>query len=145
MAVAVDPDRVYEYVLKADRHLADGTPNPKPTVWKFRTLRSKVRSRIEDQLASASTGPDGKVTGVHVHSGSAALAYLKEGLLGVENFFDENGNEIAFETEPNGKGKGANRFLPTDDFLDRIHEDDQAELSKAIQLGNKLTEDERKN
>lgn len=142
MAIAQDPTRELEYVLKKDRTLADGTKNPEPTIWKYRVLRSSIRSKIEDGLGSASMSPDGTSIGINVKNGTVNREYMKHGLCGVENFFDADGNEVEFKQSSDRFGSGK---VAHDDFLDRIDEDDFAEIAGAIKAGNRLTEDERKN
>lgn len=141
MAVAVDPNRILTYQLKADR-LPDGKVDESKTVFQYRVLRSKVRAKIEDGLASAVASNDGQAATINVRNGSVNLDYLRYGLCGVERFFDSDGNEIAFKDAPDRTSGGR---VASDDFIDLIHEDDQAELARAIQRGNRLSEADRKN
>lgn len=142
MAVAVDPNRVLRYQLKADRLPEGGAEDASKTVWLYRILRSKVRAKIEDGLASAVATNDGQAATINVKNGSVNLDYLRHGLCGVERFNNADGNEIPFKDAPDRTSGGR---VASDDFIDQIHEDDQAELARAIQRGNKLSEADRKN
>ena len=143
MAIAVQPNREFEYQLRADRK-EDGSINREGTIWKIRALRSKDRAKIEDGLASATVDDSGRSARMDVKSGSVGLAYLKAGLVGVENFYDSAGNEVEFKAENDDK-RHPTRRVASDDFLDCIHEDDQAELARAIKDANRLSETDQKN
>lgn len=145
MPIAVDPTSTWDYVLKDDRTIPDPQgsepiKNPQPTVFELGVLDVGDAARLED----ASSFVDATDKTLHSNSGSTELEVLRLGLKGCRDFFGRDGSLIEFETEPNGKGSKATRSVVTNRFLNRLSIKHRAELAEAIQLGNRLTEDEKK-
>ena len=147
MPVAIDRDKTWDYVLEEDRLVPDPekpgetTKNPKPTVFTLGALTLRDRQMIKDKSITF----DQEAKHGTLYQGTTELTILRLGLRGCRDFFDADGNEIAFETEPNAKGKGASRTQVTDRFLERLSDKHLAEIAGEIQLRNSLTEDEAKN
>lgn len=127
MAIAVDPNRTFDYVLKGDRKL----PVEQQTVFKLKVLSAKELARLEDNISLMD------LNGVmQVKSGSIILETLRIGLRGWDTFHDKNGNLIEFR-DNNGK--------PRDDNFDLLRPEWRRELANAITEQTKLSGDEIKN
>lgn len=136
MTIAVDPNKPFDYVLKADRGAA------KPTRWKLKPLTVREEAELRDgimQYGGQGAGVEGRML-----AGSTELRTLKLGLVGCEDFYDSDGNAIAFESEPDNK-RHPTRSVVTDAFLSWISRGDRTELAEAIAERNHVTEDEEKN
>jgi len=139
MAIAVDPNKPFDYVLKSDRKLAEGA---KPTRWKLKPLTVKEQTELRDGIVAYHQ--DGKEMSGRMLGGTVELKTLRLGLVGCEDFYDADGAAIPFEAEPDSK-RNPSRFFVTDAFLSRISRADRTELADAIVEVNTLSEDDEKN
>lgn len=135
MPIAQDPNKPFEYVLKADR----GTE--RPTRWLLKPLTVREEADLRDGIMQYAGGAS--VEG-RVLAGSIELKTLKLGLVGCEDFYDAAGNAVPFEDEPDNKRHPTRRVV-TDGFLSWISRSDRTELAEAIAERNRVTEDEEKN
>jgi len=74
-----------------------------------------------------------QIKGFKFKIGTATIANCRRGIIGIENFYDEEGNEINFESK-NG--------VITDECLRKLKPDLMSELSSAIVDRSILSEDE---
>lgn len=123
MAIAVDPNRTFDYVLKEDRDL----PPEQQTVFKLKVLSARELARLEDSVSVMDK--DGNW---QVKVGTKTLEILSCGLRRWDNFRDRNGNLITFVGS-------------MDDNFDRLRPEWRRELADAITEQANLSEDERKN
>jgi len=129
MPIAIDPNRVTEYVLECDRAL----PREKQTIFKVRPPTLAASTEAAATLRSV-TRPDGTTTDADGHA--FALVMLRRCLVGWENYRTAEGEEVAFEADSGGR--------PSDKTLARIHPSYRGEIAIAIsKLGSeKLSEDD---
>jgi len=126
MAIALDPSKPFDYVLREDRDKPNGDPHK--TVFHLKVLTPSENAAIEDN--SAVMDSDGKM---RVLNGYATYEALQQGLKGWHNLRDVNGEEVEF---PSGNiGKAISYLRPAH----------RRELAEAITEGNELTEEESKN
>lgn len=123
MAVAVDPNRTFDYVLKEDREL----PAEQQTVFKLKVLSARELAGLEDSVSVMDK--DGNW---QVKVGTKVLEILRLGLKGWKNLWRTS--EI---TEP-FKGIG-------DESLDLLRPEWRRELADAITEQTNLSEGEVKN
>jgi hypothetical protein len=131
MAIAYNPNKVFDYVLEADRNL-------KPelrTVFKLKTLSANEMAQVEDGW-KITPGADEK-TLISLNRGSATVNLLRIGLRGWQNFKDTEGAHIPFADPEHGMCAMAN--------IDKLTPTDRHELAHAIEDGTKVTETDRKN
>jgi len=123
MPIAIDPGRVVDYVLEADRKL----PKEKQTIFKVKVLRATELARLQDEFSVFNR--DGSFT---IKTGSKELAILDMGITGWENFKDKNGKTIPFDEK-------------NPDRWDVLRRDYRTELANFITEQTQLNEDELKN
>ena len=125
MAIALDPNRTVDYVLKAERE----SPASSQTVWELGPISVAQDRAIKNVIAE--TGFDAN----HVKVGTLAGLYLRGGLRGVRNFNSANGKPIPFTTDKDGV---------TDAFLEHLSEDDRMELFRACRDFSTMSAEEKK-
>ncbi len=125
MAIALDPSKPFDYVLREDRDKPNGDPHK--TVFHLKVLTPSENAQIEDN--SAVMDASGQM---RVLNGYATYEALQQGLKGWQNLRDVNGEEVEF---PSNIGKAISYLRPAH----------RRELAEAITEGNQLTEDESKN
>lgn len=128
MPIALDPKRVERYVLKCDRE----QPPEKQTVWLIRPLRVREMASVKNEALVM----DQKTQELRSHSGTSELTIVRTGLVGVENFRDQDGVDVKFLLS-NG--------VVADAFLDRLANDWRVELSNAISKLSEVSESDRGN
>lgn len=112
MAIALDPKRRVDYVLKAER----GTETP--TVFHLRALTFRERCDLNDALMAVEGGE------TFYRTGTLQRERLRSGLVGWSNFNDASGAAVRFVADPNGKASDAS--------LDYLDQATASELSDAI-------------
>lgn len=127
MAIAIDPNKTFEYVLLCDREL----PPEEQTIFHLKALSARELAEIQDKAARADM--DGNF---EFRSGSQTLRILEIGVRGWKNLRDAQGNEIAFR-ENNGRPRGENWDLLLPEW--------RRELANAITEQNRISGAERKN
>lgn len=132
MAIAIDPTKPFKYVLREDRDAE------RPTTWMLKPLTVGEQSRIQDAVAVY----DRATEHVAVRSGTQDLEVLRLGLVGVEEFYDIDGNAVPFDDRMD---KRLNRSIVTDAFLSRLRATWRVEIANAITEAAALTETDRKN
>lgn len=123
MAIAVDPNRTFDYVLTEDRSL----PAEQQTVFKLKVLSARELARLEDSVSVMDKNGNWQVK-----VGTKVLEILSCGLKGWANFKHQNGNLVIFS--------GA-----SEDSFDRLRPEWRRELADAITEQANLSEDEIKN
>lgn len=124
MAIALDPARTWDYVLRADRELQE----EERTVWKMRTLSQRASMKMVDRLIVSDDG-SASMGGM----GTQSLDIVLDGLVGWTNFPDSAGEPIE------AKVRGGHL---TDVSLARIDTTIMLELAIAIESGGKLSEED---
>lgn len=125
--IAVDPNKMFEYVLLCDRQLEIS----KQTIFKLKVLSAKELADIEDKSARADLNGN-----LEFRSGSQTLRILNAGMRGWSNFLGVDGQEVTFR-ENNG--------VPRPENWDHLRPEWRRELANAITEQNTLTEGDRKN
>ena len=137
MAVGKNPLKERLYILKAEREWESA----KQSRWYFRMLKYEQQSNAMDSLVEfrAPTGQqaDTGETKTRVFSGTQERETLLAGLARVENFPDEDGKMLHWPANGNRAAKM--------EFLDYMLPADRRELANAINEGQEITEDLRKN
>jgi hypothetical protein len=138
MAIAVNPNEPFDYVLEADRDL----PPDEQTVFHLRPLSHSQRTKLDDLRFRM----EGKTQVVGTPAGYMQDQVLKAGLMGWDNLRDAHGEQVPFVTTapktPNVLG--TNLSHPTDECLGRLHPNDAAELEAAIRTVQRVTDEEGK-
>ncbi len=127
-AVSLKP---FRHILERERAL----PKEEQTVWTLRRLSASEREQVND--FQFSRAKEAKEVALRFNQDEVANAYLRIGLLGWENFLDENGVKLAFAPPVSG-------LCPKSNY-DLIAPEDRYELADAIEKGNTLGESEIKN
>lgn len=134
MALALTPDKSFDYVLECDRSL----PEEQQTIWHLRALTVAERQRICDGIRVAQArGTDGNVA--HI------LDAIRCGLQGWTNFRDPDGNEAEFVTGRPRQAYIKREAVITDDCLERIPGEYMVEIGQAIIQCSRVEEGDRKN
>jgi hypothetical protein len=143
------PTSTKKYVLKDDPcRNPDGSPSEGATVFYIKTLDGYERAYIRDQAVTIETvmGDDGQPTiKVEDKPGLFKPAYqtLRIALQGWDNFQDDDGNQISFDTDTITLAPGmAPIRAPTWDCLRRIPSANAFELMAEIMGFNELTKAE---
>lgn len=115
MPIAIDPTKVFDYVLECDRKQPcecggeekecaeckgtgfKNTPRDQQTIFKLKVLKARELAQLEDNLSSVSVAEDG-MPKVKVNAGTQVLRILGMGLTGWENLKDKGGKAIEFKT-----------------------------------------------
>lgn len=141
---ALPSQATFRFVPATDRAL----PIPDQTTFLLRRLTLGERAVIEDMESSETLGQkeDGRAT-LHRqrHSFVCQLERVRAGLLGWENFRDENGALLAFQKGPQRLVAGRMQECVSDELLDRIPSEIVYEIERAIFDAARLTDDDRKN
>jgi hypothetical protein len=159
MAVALSPHVTEDYVLKEDRAL----PPEQQTIWKVRPLTSSEHYHITCSMFAAvdmSKGAEAQAVKDHMDAGEEPkldevfslvrdMEKLMEGqrlkvrcgLAGAENYRDERGNLVRFETERGPCGRPG----PSREFLDRMAPHQIKELADAVDQRSKVPGGDSKN
>jgi hypothetical protein len=135
LVIAISPAEPREFVLPCDRKL----PETEQTVWLVRYFTVDQHAQLANEVKAGTKREDW--TGL-------VLLVLRCGLVGVRNFRDASGAEIAFEEMSRNLLGTKDLRGPTDAFLSRIPAPFRDELAKTIikQVEQEsLTEDEVKN
>lgn len=129
---AVDPHLTFEYVPECDRSLPAG----EQTIFVIKPLTPR-EDRLLDNLLSMQDGA------MNLKVGDQAHMALCMGLANVKNLFDGAGKPI----EIKHTGRKLHGFVNelADEFIACIPKDVRLELSRVIQDGSKVGEDEAKN
>ena len=136
MAIALDPNRTFDYVLKCDR----GLPREQQSVFHIRPL-SALEMR---HLKNAALTIDQVTQQAHSYLGDLRYLALRAGLVGWSNFKRADGTEAVFErTRQNLLGRSGE--VVTDACLDLLRDEWRDELAEAVQEFNTLTRDDAKN
>lgn len=138
--IGLTPGEEVAFVFPEDRDKDDSDPSK--SVFYYRTLTSRERTKLQDTQGSYDTTTDK----IGVNIGSVNWLACKAGLTRWERFSDSQGNEIPFEKE----GKQLNILgvaidPPSDATLDRLTDDQIERLGTAIRKGQRLTPDDVKN
>lgn len=122
--IALSPHEQYEYVLKAERDIAD------PTVFILKPLTMQQTREIEDEIGMSLTGTGFK-------AGTVNYLALKYGLRGWKNLKYRDGTDVPFVTNPDGTA--------SDETIEKLDAVTRSELAGEIWTSSHLTEDDRKN
>jgi hypothetical protein len=125
------------------RDSAKGTPEA--TVFTLGTLTGRQRMYLKDS-AIGFQSDDTQESGMSMSFKSNQTAYevVRLGLVGVENFLDKDGNEIALERVSTVVG-GVTTQAVSEKFMCRLDDDTIRELSTEILGVNTLTEEDSGN
>lgn len=117
-----------------------------PTIWKIGSLTAEQRALVKDVSTEVvhdeSRGDNGVV--INYKANKAAYAACRLGLKGVENFLDEDGNEIVINLQ-SGIVSGIKGELVPVEAMNRIPSTIIQELSEQILGDSYLTEEESGN
>lgn len=135
MAIALSPERRFDYVLEAEREL----PLEQRTIWKLRALTQMERERIVNELTMHKANHRGGL--------DTMANALRCGLDGWSNFPDPTGRETPFDgVPPLGVHAWIKRpVILSDAGLDCIPFEYWEELCKAIIGATQLKEADLKN
>ena len=136
MAVALDPNGTFDYVLKRERD-EDGEALPDATIWRLRFLRAREYDIVQRALAQAE-----KLTREDKDAPlmERSEQVLQLGLRGWAKFYDSSGEEIAFPALSEGEVFGMRCMLAPSEAVARIPSaTDKVELLGAILSGQTLT------
>lgn len=123
MPIALTPHETWRFQIQDD--YKDGKPDPNGTWWTLRALPAFIEAQVQDLIRFELTG-DGQL--VHANRGTIERLVLEHGVVSVENWRDEKGNEIAIRRRTSAGGKDVADL----DFLDRLSSRHRVELSNAI-------------
>lgn len=150
MVIAINPNQVRDYVLKAERQ-ADGSPVPGATVFKLRSVSLAVRARFTVLLGLASNKAPGG-SGLDLLSQvppqdlvDMMLDVLRAALCGWSNLADASGSQVVFETEDYRINGQLILGAPTNRTLDCLPPEAAQELSDEAMLGMIMTRADKKN
>jgi len=125
MALAIDPRRVWKFVLKADREL----PTDQQTRFHLQALNPTQLADVNDlgfayQMKNGKPGEEFRAT-----PAAQVLATLRGGLYNWDNFKDSKGQIVDAPGSP-------------DERIARIGEEDRVELAMEIRFGGNVTTEE---
>lgn len=141
MAIAIDPNQVTQYILRADRKLEEA----KQTVWELGILDSRLRRWIKDATIgweANSAGAD-KAASVGLYLQRRAYLLAQFGIRGWRNLLGADGRPIEAETTKHTLTVGSRMGL-THPMMDQI-EPYIDELAGEIDRINSLTGEQIKN
>lgn len=130
MPIAIDPNAVTEFKLKAEADM------PSATVFLLRPLTARELTRVAMPAAQA-----GELSGLVLAIGPQSLDLLRYGLQGWRGFNDASGVPVPFQT---AKGAPGERDIASDASIDRIPSQCRQELALAIFTNARLSADERR-
>jgi len=125
----------YDYVPFEDREL----PVAEQTVFELKVLTPSDDTILENLMGNVT-----RTGAIEMRNGDQNYAALTIGLIGVRNFFDEEGKPIQVVRNQLVKVYG-NVNPINDDFLARIPKSVRTELAAQIQLGKEIDEEDSKN
>lgn len=131
MAKGINPGKRRCYVLKVDKDLA----RDEQSRFLYQILKAEKYAQIQDKLVEVlggDTDDEKPKSKTMVLSGTQVLEILCAGLVGVENYTDEDGTPILW---PEAGGKAAKL-----DFLTTLKRAWRQELAEAILEGQTFTE-----
>ena len=143
---ALNVGAVRSYTSKFDVKPKEGEPGYDdyvPTRWKLRTLDSRVLGVLKDKSTKITVDPNrpDEEIGTQVNQNAFYFQVVQLGLDEPENWSDEKGSQIKFETmKLNIAGKSY--VVATPEFVGRIPEHVISELAEEIISGNTLTVEE---
>lgn len=123
---AIDISKVHDFIAKSDFKL----PKEEQTTFKVKFLTALQQAEIRDQTYKAHG--IGNKRSERFLTGTAELEAIRHGLVGWENFKDESGKDVPFET---GKDK-------KDLMISYLPPDVRAEMSSFIRQESEVTEGE---
>lgn len=136
MAIALDPNRTFDYVLKCERAL----PREQQTTFHIRPLTAMEMRHLKNAAVSI----DQLTQQARSYLGDLRWLALKAGLVGWTNFKRADGTDVLCEkTRQNVLGR--NTECVTDACLDLLQDEWRDELAEAVQEFNTLTRDDAKN
>jgi len=118
-----NPLKERTHVLKPDRE----NPASEQIRWIYRTLPYDTYVRTQDGLVEFKGNPTATDTRTSISTGSQEKEALLAGIVRVENYFDEDGQQRHWPV-----GKGANVYAERMDFLSTMHPDWRRELFQVI-------------
>lgn len=123
MPIALTPHETWRFQLQDD--YKDSKPDPNGTWWVLRALPAFIEAQVQDLIRFELTG-EGQL--VHANRGTIERLVLEHGVVSVENWRDEKGNEISIRRRTSAGGKDVADL----DFLDRLSSRHRVELANAI-------------
>jgi len=140
MVVGLIPNEELSFIFREDRQ--KDQDDPTRSVFSYRTLASKERTKLTDRQGSYDTTDDK----VSVNMGSVNWLACKVGLTGWEKFVDANGEQIPFEKEGVKRNHlGVEIDAVTDATLDRLTDDQIEVLGSVIRKAQRLSPTDVKN
>ena len=136
--IAINPNKVVPYSLLSDS-------GDSKTVFHLGVIDSLTRSYLDDQhleFRKKDTG-DSKLEDVAIHD--KYVQFVRFGLKGWDNFKDENGADVPFETEEVNIPRLGKKTVVKEDCLKRLDLMNIVELGIQILDNNHLKESDRKN
>lgn len=125
MAIALDPNRTWDYILEADREL----PKSGQTTFHLRSLTPSELAEVND-LGFMHQVQGGKRTGeVRATPAAQVLRTLQCGLTGWTNLLDSKGKQVKAPAD-------------VDDRIAMIDEEARIELAREIRFGGQVTVEE---
>lgn len=124
--------------------IAEGKEPPKPTIFYIGNLTRAVRVRIGD-LTTTPTMREGYGITMTTRRVERATECVLHGLVGWDNFLDDDDNQIDFTRGTQPDGKGGFGVVVSDECMQRLSADDILELSQAILERNGMTTELEKN
>lgn len=121
---AIDPEKIIDFIAKKEQ--GDKVPEEEKTVFKVKMLTAREGAELRDDLYNVSGS--GKEREEKLKSGTIELKALRKGIKGWENFQDDDGEEIEFDS-----GK-------IDKMLDKIPPDIRMELADFIRGESSLAD-----
>jgi len=122
--IAISPKEVREYILENERG------SESPTIFKLRPLSLRETIEIEDLIGNSL-----EASGYPV--GTFNYRVIRYGLCGWSNLKDQEGQEVPFITDPNGR--------VSDKSLERLPTAVRTELANAIWTMSNIDSREAKN
>lgn len=141
MALAIDPQANFDYVLECDRGL--DPQDPSRSVFTLRRLRFGEMRQLQNDFSETTApryrrGPsskrDARVT-TRTRAGDMLAFVLVRGIIGVLNYKRPNGEAVIWPTDQAERERALEGFDP----------DHAAELSEQVLGQSKLEEDDGKN
>jgi len=128
MPVAKNPFKEHVYVLLEDR----GLPEEKQTRFYYKGLTAEQYYKLQDSLIVSRGWSDDSVK--EIRAGHAEFFILMNCLSKIENFFDEDGNELRWPQDEEGRKR----------ILSFLTPEQRRELANAISENSRWTVGEKK-
>lgn len=129
MPIALTPHETWKFQLQDD--YKDGKPDPNGTWWGLRALPAYIEAQVQDLIRFELT-VEGQL--IHANRGTIERLVLEHGVVSVENWKDEKGNDITIRRATSSGGKDVAGL----DFLDRLSARHRVELANAISSRQKV-------